>query len=130
MLRPFLLHLNPNKNREMAKSTGVTVASESLSDYLKRKSVEGNAEFDLPSGLKCRMTYFNGRKALKMKEIVGDKIDDDLALGALIHLCCEFSTDGVVWSKIIPEDAPELLQGFDYTTLLGKLQGISLEESK
>jgi hypothetical protein len=114
----------------MAKGKGVTAMNETLAEYLKRKASEGNEEFDLPSGLRCRMTYFNGRKALKMKEIVGEKVDDDLALGALIHLCCEFSTDGEVWSRIIPEDAPELLQGFDYTTLLGKLQGISLEESR
>jgi hypothetical protein len=114
----------------MAKSTGVTAKSETLTEYLKRKAAESNDEFDLPSGLKCRMSYFNGAKALKMGEIVGESKDRELTLGAIINLTCEFSHDGVTWARIIPEDAKELIQGFDYTTLLGKLQGIPLDEGK
>jgi hypothetical protein len=112
----------------MAKSTGVTAKNETLTEYLKRKAAESNEEFDLPSGLKCRMSYFNGAKALKMQEMANG--NEDVAYGAIINQCCEFSHDGVVWSRLVPEDVKELMHGLDFTTLMGKLQGISLDEGK
>jgi hypothetical protein len=114
----------------MAKSTGVTAKNETLTEYLKRKVLEANKEFDLPSGLKCRVTYFSGAKALRMNEITGDSKDNMLAMGAIINLCCEFSHDGVTWSRIIPEEANELLHGADYSMVLEKLDGTSSAEGK
>ena len=112
----------------MAKSTGVTAKTETLIDYMKRKAAERNEEFELPSGLKCRMTYFNGAKALKMQEMANG--NEDMAYGAIVNQCCEFSHDGVTWARLVPEDVKELMFGLDFTTLMGKLQGISLEEGK
>jgi hypothetical protein len=112
----------------MAKSTGVTAKNESVTEFLKRKAAAGSTEFDLPSGLKCRVKYFSGKDAVMLTKIADGR--EELATGALINVCCEFSTDGEVWSKLIPDEAEELLHGADFVAVMEKLQGTSSEAGK
>lgn len=112
----------------MAKSTGVTAKTESVVDFLKRKAAAASETFDLPSGLKCRVKYFNGKDTVLIAKIADG--DEKLATGALINVCCEFSVDGDTWSKLLPHDAEELLSGPDFVAVMEKLGGASLEAGK
>ena len=112
----------------MAESTGVTAKKETVLEYLTRKAKEQREAFDLPSGLKCRMTFFNGKTAMRCTQIAAG--DEGLAYAAIIAETCEFSTDGNEWTKLIAEDVKEFLDGLDWLSLLGKLSGASSEGGK
>ena len=110
--------------------------SESVSDFLARKAKESIETFDLPSGLKCRMTFFSAKKAMMAQKIAQSgqggnaSINEDLLYGAMIAESCEFSVNGKNWEKMIGEDIPNKLPGMDFMHLQGKLGGVSLEEEK
>jgi hypothetical protein len=96
---------------------------ETVLEFLKRKATEQREEFDLPSGLKCRIAFFNGNTAMRCTKIADG--DEGLAYAAIIAETCEFNGE-----KLIAEDVKEYLDGLDWLFLLGKLSGASSQEGK
>jgi hypothetical protein len=109
----------------MAKSSQFA-PKESVRDMLVRMSNEATQEFDLPSGIKCHINFFSGKKARIAQEIATNNngVDEDLLWGAIISECCLFNGE-----KLIAEDI-SLLNGIDYMVILGKLGGVQSTEDK
>jgi hypothetical protein len=107
----------------MAESRSQFAAKETVLEMLKRKATEHREEFALPSGLNCRMTFFNGSTAMRCTKIADG--DESLAYAAIIAETCEFEGE-----KLIAEDVRQYLDGLDWLFLLGKLSGASLQEGK
>lgn len=102
------------------KTPAITAKTETVLELLKRKQQEANEEFDLPSGLKCQMTFLSAKKARQAQEIgtSGDKADEMLIFAAMMAECCTFNGE-----KLIAEDIKEHLPGIDFMFLMGKLGG-------
>lgn len=116
------------------KKKAATSAKETLGEYLKRKSNESVEEFELPSGMMCRMEFFSTKKAKLCQKIstkgegVNASMDEDLMYAAMVAETCEFQAPGSnLWERMIAENIDGLLPGMDYMMLQGKLSGVSLQ---
>lgn len=105
--------------------------AESLNESFQRPIVE---EFELPSGLKARRFKFSARDAMAVqREFVSrsaqskDFEEENFQL-LIICKCVQLQNDKGEWNHIVFEDIDEVINGYDYITLFGKIAALTNRE--